>query len=106
MYTVRDIEDAIHAKYSSYSSEFFDMMESRPGKELYLPKLDAFAEFVKMYQPDSDEGSGEQWILFRVDGQLFRKYGYYNSWDTPEWDGRLVEVVAKEVTVIKYIDKD
>lgn len=106
MYTVQDIEDAISAKYSSYTSEFYDTMESRPGRELYLPKLDAFAEFVKMYQPEDEDNGGEQWLLFRVEGQLFRKYGYYNSWDSPEWDGKLVEVVQREVTVIKYIDKD
>ncbi len=103
MYTVEEVENAITAKYSAYASEFYDVMEGRPNREVYLPALDEFAEFVKSYEPDE---SGEQWMLFRVGGQFFRKYGYYNSWDSPEWDGRLVEVVQREVTVTKYIDKD
>jgi hypothetical protein len=100
MYTADEINDAIVAKYAGYPSEFYDTIERR---EIYLPSLDAFAEFVKSYEPESH---GDQWILFQVEGQFFRKYGYYNSWDSPEWDGKLVEVVAREVTIIKYVDKE
>ncbi|AVD99356.1 hypothetical protein SEA_BILLNYE_184 [Streptomyces phage BillNye] len=103
MYTVEQVESAITAKYSAYSSEFYDCMEGRPNREYYLPALDEFAEFVKSYQP---EDSGEQWLLFKVGEQYFRKYGYYNSWDSPEWDGRLVAVIPREVTVVKFIDQE
>jgi hypothetical protein len=101
MYTAKEIDDAITAKYSTYPAEFYDTIERR---EIYLPSLDEFAEFVKSYEPEKD--GSDQWILFKVGGQLFRKYGYYSSWDSPEWDGKLVEVVPREVTVIKYIDKE
>ncbi len=100
MYTAEQIDDAIQAKYASYPDEFYDTIERR---EIYLPALDVFAEFVKSYEPESQ---GDQWMLFKVEGQFFRKYGYYSSWDSPTWDGRLVEVVQREVTVTKYVDKD
>jgi hypothetical protein len=101
MYSAQQVEAAIEAKYSSYPAEFFDYIERR---EIYLPTLDEFAEYVKSYQPEQE--GNEQWILFKVGDQFFRKYGYYNSWDSPEWDGKLTEVIPREVTVIKYIDKE
>jgi hypothetical protein len=99
MYTAEQIDDAIKAKYASYPDEFFDTLERR---EVYLPAIDEFAEYVKDYEPDS---AGDRWILFKIGDQHFRKYGYYDSWDTNKWDGDLVRVVPREVTVIKYIDE-
>jgi hypothetical protein len=99
MYTVEQVSDAIKAKYASYPQEFYETLERR---EIYLPLLDEFAEYVKSYEP---EDSGDQWILFKVGEEHFRKYGYYNSWDSPEWDGELVRVIPREVTVVKYVDE-
>lgn len=37
-------------------------------------------------------------------GRLFRKTGWYSSWDSGEWDGPLTEVEAVEYTSFKYRD--
>lgn len=101
MYTVEQVDEAIKAKYNPYPDEFYETLERR---EIWLPALDEFAEYVKDYSP-SDSGTGEMWMLFKVGDQHFRKYGYYNSWDSNEWDGELVRVIPREVTVIKYVDE-
>lgn len=47
------------------------------------------------------EGSGEErWIVIKVDGRLFRKDGYYMSYEGSTFDSELREVspVVKEVT--------
>ena len=49
------------------------------------------------------EGEGDDlWVVFDVDGQLFRKSGYWVSHDGCYWDGALEEVEPYEVTVTRY----
>lgn len=61
------------------------------------------AEFVESY---GGEGMGdERWIVFKVGDRMFRKNGYYSSWDGSSWDGELEEVEPREVTVTQYFAK-
>lgn len=49
------------------------------------------------------EGSGEEmWCVIQVGSRLFRKDGYYRSWDGDNWDGPFREVTAKPKTITVY----
>ena len=54
---------------------------------------------------DYDEGRRLQGIIFKIGDRHFKKYGFYDSWDTTTWDGVLVEVkpVQKVVTTYKTL---
>jgi hypothetical protein len=44
----------------------------------------------------------EAWAVFEVEGRLYRKTGYGDSWDAFGWDGALIEVSAETVEKIEY----
>lgn len=54
----------------------------------------------------SYDESYEAWAVFEVEGRLFRKTGYGDSWDAFGWDGALIEVSAETVEKIEYKPKE
>jgi len=50
----------------------------------------------------SGEDSESRTLVFTVDGRFFRKTGYYDSWESADWDGELVEVEPKQVYTTVY----
>lgn len=87
--------------------DFYDSLSSKENVEKYewahapvLPSGPAF-----LVEDFGGEGQGEtRYVIFSVGEQFFRVDGYYASWDGTTWeDPTPEEVVAKEVTVIKYV---
>lgn len=96
-FTATEVSSAIDAEFT-YENEFYDNV-SATGYE--LPKLGVTAYAVE--REGGYEGGGDYMdVVFRVGDQLFRKQGFYNSWDSNEWDGGLEEVEPYEETVVKY----
>lgn len=108
-YTVAQVEDAIRqyergAEESySYDGDFYEnIMWNRDPI-----RLDVLGEEAVMVEREGgSEGDGDYMhVVFKVGDQLFMKEGYYNSWDSNDWDGSLEEVEPYEVTVTKYRSK-
>lgn len=55
-------------------------------------------------ETDYDEGRQEQTMIVRVGDRFFKKIGYYDSWDSTDWDGKFVEVKPVEKTFIDYLE--
>lgn len=53
---------------------------------------------------DYDEGREGRAMVIKIGELYFRKTGYYDSWESSEWDGQLVKVRPVEETVIIYED--
>ncbi|QNN99277.1 hypothetical protein SEA_FAUST_205 [Streptomyces phage Faust] len=51
---------------------------------------------------DYEDGLEQRIMIIQVGDRHFRKVGYYNSWDSSNWDGDLVEVRPREKTVTVY----
>jgi hypothetical protein len=47
-------------------------------------------------------GATDIWVVIEVDGRLFRKTGYYQSYDGSYWDGAVQEVVSAQKLVTVY----
>lgn len=57
-------------------------------------------EVVKSF---GGEGKGDSaWVVIRAGGRLFRKDGYYASYDGAEFDGEFTEVEEYQKTVTAY----
>ena len=89
--------------------EFYDNLSSKEyveknagnkwGTTAVLPSGPAY-----VVEDFGGEGQGEtRYVVFSVGDQFFRVDGYYASWDGTTWeDPTPEEVVAKEVTVVRY----
>lgn len=50
---------------------------------------DSYGEYIE----------GECWVVFEMDGKFYKKWGYQDSYGSTYWDGGLMEVTPKTVTV-------
>jgi hypothetical protein len=101
-FTAAEVEAAAEAYYDEEGVQFWN--EIRYGDNVELTGIGP-AEHV-----DSHGGEGEgdsAWVVFKVGDQLFRKDGYYASYDGFDWSvySGLTEVEAYEKTVIAYKEK-
>ncbi|AXH49315.1 hypothetical protein HWB76_gp086 [Streptomyces phage Blueeyedbeauty] len=100
MITVQQVKDAVEDTFEGYESEFYGEIRyaGKNGME-----LNGLGTAYSVDYEGGGEGQGENmWVVFRIGDQLFRKYGYYSSWDGSDWDGDLEEVEPYEVTVVRY----
>lgn len=71
--------------------------------------LQGFGTFEVINTGNLGDGH-EAWSVLRHNesGRLFRRSGYYSSWDGGDWDGDLVEVEPVQVTVTRFkpLDED
>lgn len=51
---------------------------------------------------DYKDGLEERTMIVQVGDRFFKKVGYYNSWESSDWDGSLIEVKPVTKTVIVY----
>lgn len=78
----------------------FNWDELSYGESYNIPGLGS-VQYVASKSPA--EGGGEDiWVVFQVGDQLFKKYGYYMSYDEADWDGGLLEVKPVERQVTFY----
>lgn len=68
-------------------------------KGLEIPGI-GLAKFVADHG-GMDEGS-DRWVVFEVNGQLYKKSGFYSSYEGTDWDSDLQEVKAVERPVTFY----
>lgn len=110
-YTVEQVRDAIRQwaavgddGWPQDEGDFYDEIMWASADRAY--RLDALGEdafFVA--REGGTEGDGDHMeVVFKVGDQLFRKTGYYNSWDSNDWETgyNLDEVEAYEKTVTAY----
>jgi len=106
-YTTEQVQEAVSAFDAKGWGEFYqEMLWSSEKHPIHLDLLDEDAFFVD--RVGGSEGDGEHMeVVFRIGDQLFRKVGYYNSWDSNDWDTGygLDEVEPYEVTVTRYREK-
>ncbi|AXG66283.1 hypothetical protein SEA_ANNADREAMY_198 [Streptomyces phage Annadreamy] len=98
MFTAAEVKHAIESEFDGYENDFYEEIGSS-GIELPLLRKTATLED----REGGHEGGGDYMhVVFRIGDQLFRKTGYYNSWDANDWDGEIEEVEPYEVTVVRY----
>jgi hypothetical protein len=51
---------------------------------------------------DYDDGQEQRVMILQIGERFFKKVGYYDSWDSSNWDGDLTEVRPREKTVTVY----
>jgi hypothetical protein len=104
-FNVNDTEE-VSDSISEVWDEFYETLSTKEHIEKYewahapvLPSGPAF-----LVEDFGGEGQGEtRYVVFSVGEQFFRVDGYYASWDGTTWeDPTPSEVIAKEVTVIRY----
>jgi hypothetical protein len=99
-YTIGQVESAIDAFDEGDSDYFYEEIQWT-REPIFLPELGE--EAVKVDSTGGSEGEGDYMdVVFKIGDQLFRKTGFYNSWDSNDWDGSLEEVEPYEVMVTKY----
>lgn len=49
-----------------------------------------------------DNGASRAWVVLEINGVLYRKEGYSDSWSDWEWDGPATVVQAEQEVVTKY----
>lgn len=84
------------------ASQFYgDWWGANKTKKVTVSGVEYDATLVEEFG-GMDMGS-ECWVVFEVDGRLFKKYGSYYSHDGYYWDGSLDEVrpVQKTITVFE-----
>jgi hypothetical protein len=84
----------LHGMYSFYSS-----LWDGEASVLKTPYGDVRSIHTST---DYEDGLEQRIMIIQVGDRYFRKIGYYNSWDSSNWDGELVEVRPREKTVTVY----
>jgi hypothetical protein len=90
-----------------YHYESWDGLEEQLDRVGSFARIDGIGE-IQMIENIGGEGQGDYAaMVFKVtapDGtdRLFRKEGYYASYDGTTWDGDFAEVEAYEKTVTDY----
>lgn len=97
-FSTRDLEEAIVSQFGRYA---WSELSSYDGDNLTVNGEDYKFEYVDADYGDYDSSS-RLWVVFKVDGQAFRKTGYYQSHYGSEWDGYVEKVEPKEVTRIEW----
>jgi hypothetical protein len=85
----------------------WDTLDFEKGQTFFLPKFDLNAAVHDSFKETdynswADEETTSAWVVFQIDGRLFRKAGYSDSWSGQTWDSTLNEVAAKTVEQIVY----
>lgn len=82
---------------------------STPWNTMYYEESDLSlkdgAEELKLEFVNSGGGEGDGatcWVVFKLNGHLYRKDGYYSSWDDNDWDGDLYKVREIQVMRTEY----
>jgi hypothetical protein len=102
--TTVEVENAIEAyneEAEEIGSDFVETLEySKQGETVPLSVGDAVEVDAKW----GKEGGGDKiWVVFRIGDQLFRKEGYYSSYNGDEWEeGDITEVKQIPKTVFVY----
>lgn len=74
--------------------------EIRDGDCKYIEDL---GPIERVASQGGGEGSGsEMWVVVKIGSRLFKKSGYYASWDGDNWDGPFEEVRPRERMVTFY----
>lgn len=98
-YTAEELEN-ITKEYDegrSYGENFYE--ELHYSGEIELP----IGKAIRVSSEGGYEGGGDYMdVVFRIGDQLFRKQGFYSSYDFNEWDGDLEEVEEYQELVTKY----
>jgi len=97
-FSERDLEEAISNQLGRY---VWGELSGYDGDNLSINGVDYTLEYVDADYGDYDYSS-QMWVVFRVDGQVYRKTGYYQSHYGSEWDGPLEKVSPREVTRIEW----
>jgi hypothetical protein len=101
-FTLKQVNDAISAWEETYDGDsFYDEVEYEDeGIELTIDGQKVVAKKEDSY---GGEGQGDEyWVVFRINDQLFRVDGYWQSWEGGEYDGDLYEVEPYQVMVTRY----
>jgi len=48
------------------------------------------------------DGQEERIMILQIGDKFFKKFGSYDSWDSADWEGRLIQVKPVEKTVTVY----
>lgn len=51
---------------------------------------------------DYSDGQEERTMIIKIGDRYFKKVGYYDSWNSSNWDGSITEVVPREKTITVY----
>lgn len=54
------------------------------------------------YSTGYKDGEEERIMVLQIGDKFFKKFGSYDSWDSANWEGRLIEVKPVEKTVTVY----
>ena len=96
---LKDDGNMLNGGYFDYW-DFFH--EARPGDKVDVLGLGEVEVLESVTYRDGDyqgNDSYENYIVVKVGDQIFRKTGYYNSWDGGAWDGAWHEVKKVEKTI-------
>jgi hypothetical protein len=101
--TTVEVENAIedyNEEAAEISSDFVEVLEyCKQGEIVPLTVGDATVVDAQW----GKEGGGDKiWVVFQIGNQLFRKEGYYSSYNGDEWDEDITEVKAIPKTVFVY----
>lgn len=101
-YTAYEIEEKINEHQEKHPEDF---EYGNPYKEIKygdLSEIDGLGK-IELIDEFGGEGQGDDyWVVFKVGDQLFRKDGWYASYDGGELDGELYEVEPVEVQRTEY----
>lgn len=100
-YTIAQIEEAVgeHNADTEYEGAYNELHYGEDVEVKGLGKL----EYVDSF---GGEGQGDDyWVVFKLGGKLYRKDGYYASYDGGELDGELYEVEPVQVSRTEYRSK-
>ncbi len=91
------------APKESYNVDPYAFYEAMQVNATGTITLDGREYAVKPVDSYGGEDMGtELWVVFEIDGRLFKKYGAHYSHDGSYWDGSLNEVQAKQKTVTVF----
>lgn len=84
----------LHGMYNFYESLWDGEVSQLETPHGLVKRLDSSTDY--------EDGLEQRIMILQIGDRFFKKVGYYNSWDSSNWDGSLTEVRPREKTVTVY----
>jgi hypothetical protein len=78
---------------------FYEQLWTGDADKLKTP----FGDASKIQEEtDYADGQEERTMILKIGDRFVKKVGYYDSWESSNWDGAITEVKPVEQTVVVY----
>lgn len=96
-FTLKELDEFLSKSYDGWNS----LGNEDPS---FIETPYGLVEVVEIDQRYVDDYQFDAWLIVSLNGKLYKKSGFYQSYDGYSWDGKLTRVEKKPVTREEWVE--